>query len=377
MRKIIVIPDSFKGSLSSADFCAAARGAILSVMPDAEVIGVPVADGGEGSAECFLAACGGEKIPLTVSGPFSEPVNAYYARLPDGTAVVETAVCAGLTLAGERKSAADTTTFGVGELIGHALDHGCRKLILCLGGSATNDGGAGMASALGFRFYDADGNAFVPVGRTLSAIKRIDASGAHPLLGKVPIEAMCDVNNPLCGQRGAARVFAPQKGATEEEVDLLDRGLGHFAGIVGEELGKDILDLPGAGAAGGMGWGAVAFLGAELCSGIETVLDTVRFDDLLRDADLVITGEGKLDSQTLGGKVVVGVARRARRRGVVTIAVVGAVGEGAEAICGEGVTGVFPICPGPISLEDAMEHAEENLVRTVTNLMRFFVGTKG
>lgn len=370
MKKCIVIPDSFKGTLSSMEICKITKERILNYFPEAEVIAVPVADGGEGSVDCLLTACGGKKIPCRVKGPYFDDVDAFYGLLPDGTAVVEMAACAGLPLVGERRSASDTTTYGVGELIARAVAEGARRVVLCLGGSATNDGGAGMAAALGIRFYGKDGT-FVPVGRTLREIERIDASGMAAELRKTEIVAMCDINNPLCGKEGAAFVFAPQKGATREEIELLDAGLSHLADVALRDLSADIRDLPGAGAAGGMGGGAVAFLGARLQAGIETVLETVKFDSLLRDADLVLTGEGKIDGQSLRGKVVIGVARHAKRAGVPVVAIVGDIGDGVEGAYGEGVSGIFSINRVAVPFSEAKLRSRNDLFLTVDNLMRY------
>jgi glycerate kinase len=256
---------------------------------------------------------GGEKITMTVKGPYMEDIESFYGLVDGGsTAIIEMAACAGLPLVGGNLHAEKTTTFGVGQLMEDAVRRGCRKIIMGLGGSATNDFAAGAAAALGVRFIDRDGNGFMPVGATLSRISRIDKSGLLPELGKMKICAMCDVDNPLFGPKGAAYVFAPQKGADGEMVEYLDNQLRYMSEIVTRELGVDISSMPGAGAAGGMGGGMVAFFNSSLMSGIEVVLDTVGFDDLLEGADLAISGEGKLDVQSLRGKVVIGVARRTK-----------------------------------------------------------------
>lgn len=372
MKKVLLIPDSFKGTMSSIEICGIMRDAILKYFPHANVLSIPVADGGEGSVDAFLAAVGGEKISLTVKGPYFEDIPAFYGRLPDGTAVVEMAAAAGLPLVGENRSAGKTTTYGVGQLIAHAAESGCRKIIVGLGGSATNDGGTGAASALGVCFRDTSGKEFLPVGETLGNIASIDVSGINPALRDVKLITMCDIDNPLCGPRGASVVFGPQKGATEEEILQLDRNLEHLAQIVRKDLGKDILSLPGAGAAGGMGGGMAAFFDSHLQMGIETVLDTVHFDEQLSGADLVFSGEGKLDSQSMGGKVVIGVARRAKKQGVPLIAVVGDIGDEISQAYDEGVSAIFSINRVAVPFTEAKLRCRQDLALTMDNLMRFF-----
>lgn len=312
MHKYVLIPDSFKGTLSARDFCAVAREAIGRADPGAQVLSIPLADGGEGTVEAFLAACGGRRIDCPCTGPYGGTAPGFYGLLPDGTAVVELAAAAGLPLAGEHLHPADATTYGVGQLLLHAARHGARRLLLGLGGSATNDGGCGAAAALGVEFYDSRGRTFVPTGGTLGDIHRISAENLEPL---PPVTVLCDVDNPLCGSRGAAAVFGPQKGADPDMVRLLDAGLAHLAAVLRRDTGRDVLDMPGGGAAGGFGAGAAALLNARLRPGVEMLLDAADFPRLAADADLIITGEGRLDSQSLGGKAVIGVARRARELG--------------------------------------------------------------
>ncbi len=372
MKKIILIPDSFKGTMSSSEICNIMKKVILNYFPDADVLSIPVADGGEGSVDAFLSAVGGRKVLLVVKGPYFEDIPASYGVLPDGTAVIEMAAAAGLPLVGENRSAGKTTTFGVGQLIAHAAKSGCRKIIVGLGGSATNDGGAGAAAALGIKFLDEGGHEFVPVGETLGKVTSIDASRLNAALNGVDLITMCDIDNPLCGPRGAAAVFGPQKGASEEEVRLLDRNLSHLAEIIRRDLEKDIRFLPGSGAAGGMGGGMAAFFGSRLQAGIETVLNIVGFDDKIRGADLVFSGEGKLDSQSLRGKVIVGVARRTQKQGVPLIAIVGDIGDQIENVYGEGVSAVFSINRAAIPFSEAKQRCKEDLALTMDNLMRFF-----
>lgn len=369
MKKILLTPDSFKGTMTSQEVCQQMELAIRAVYPAAEVVALPVADGGEGSVEAFLAAAGGEKIEVGCTGPNGQRITAPYGLLPDGAAVVEMAAAAGLPMANPQNPEL-TTTYGVGELLRHAAANGANKMIVCLGGSATNDGGCGAAAACGVRFYDKAGNVFVPVGGTLGDIARIDASGLDERLRAIPVITMCDIDNPLCGANGAAAVFGPQKGADAAMVARLDAGLAHLAALLARDCGKRIQQLPGAGAAGGMGAGMAAFFGSRLQMGIETVLDAVGFAEKLAGADLVLTGEGKLDGQSLRGKVVAGVARRAASSGVPVVAVVGDVGEGAEAIYGLGVTAVFSINRVAAPYEQARLRSREDLRATVEDLLR-------
>ena len=369
--KIVLIPDSFKGTLSSVEVCRVLRGCVELRLPGCEVRAIPVADGGEGSVDAFLAALGGEKVHARVAGPFFEPVESFYGLTDGGkTAIVEMAACAGLPLAGERRDPALTTTYGVGELIALAVEGGARKIILGLGGSATNDAGCGAAAALGVRFFDRTGTPFVPTGGTLGEVERIDVSAARERLRGVEITAMCDIDNPMYGENGAAYVFAPQKGAGPEQVRALDAGLRRLAGVMRRELGMDFAELPGAGAAGAMGAGVTAFLGASLQSGIESVLNAVDFDRAAADADLIFTGEGRLDSQSLRGKVVIGVARRAKRLGKRVIAIVGGAEGELEAAYAEGVTAVFTTNRLPEPVSRSAPRAAENLAFTMDNILR-------
>lgn len=372
MRKYVVIPDSFKGCLSSGEICGIIAREIRRRDPEARVCALPVADGGEGTVDAFLGALGGEKVAVPCRDPYGCPLTAHYGLFPDGkTAVIEMAAAAGLPLVGEDRRVADTTTYGVGQLIAHALKRGAERIILGLGGSATNDGGCGAAAALGVEFLDAEGKAFVPVGGTLRRIAHIRTGGLLPALRRAEVIAMCDIDNPLCGESGAAAVFAPQKGADAATVRMLDEGLAHLAAVIEKDLGRSLLTLPGGGAAGGFGAGSVAFLGARLQMGIEAVLDLTDFDRLAADAYLVITGEGRLDSQSLRGKVVVGVARRARALGVPVVALVGSSETDIAAAYDAGVTAVFPINPAPTTLSEALAHARTHLAFTAENVLRF------
>lgn len=371
MEKILLVPDSFKGTLSSRQVCQVMAGQLRRFFPQAQVKSIPVADGGEGSVEAFLAAAGGERRTRTVTGPFGEPVEAFYGVLGDGrTAVIEMAACAGLPLAEGRLNPERATTYGVGELLLAAKEAGCTKAILGLGGSCTNDGGAGAAAALGAKFTRADGAAFVPTGGTLGEIAALDVSPVAQALQGMELTAMCDIDNPLYGEAGAAAVFAPQKGADAAMVARLDAGLRHLGQVAARCLGRDFSHLPGTGAAGGLGFGMAAFCGAQLRMGIDAVLDAVGFDSLLPGTDVVFTGEGKIDSQSARGKVVSGVAARCRKAGVPVVAVVGQIGQGFEEMYQQGLTAVFSINRAAQPFAESRFHAGENLALTMENIAR-------
>lgn len=367
------MPDSFKGTMSSQEVCACMKEQILRHVPGANVISIPVADGGEGSVDCFLQAVNGEKVTVEVQGPYGKPMQAYYGILPDGTAVVEMAACAGLPLVGKQLCPDKTTTYGVGQLILHAAQSGCKKIIVGLGGSCTNDAGTGAAAACGVKFLNEQGQAFVPTGGTLGDVERIDMSARSPLLSGVEIVAMCDIDNPLYGPQGAAAIFGPQKGADEKMVAFLDQGLRHLSEIYERETNMQPAQTPGAGAAGGMGFGMLAFLGASLQMGIETVLDTVGFESLAKKADIILTGEGKMDGQSLRGKVVMGIARRAKPLGVPVVAVVGDIGDDVQPAYDQGVTGIFSINRVAKDFEKVKTRSKSDLALTMDNLVRFCV----
>lgn len=371
MKKIVLIPDSFKGTLSSTQICEIISGEITQQFPNCEIVSIPVADGGEGSVDCFLSALGGEKITTIASGPHLEQMKSSFGYLPESSiAVIEMASCAGLPLVENQKDPLGTTTYGVGELLLEAANHGATKIILGLGGSCTTDGGCGAAAACGIKFYDEAGNSFIPTGETLSQIEHIDTSSLDPAIKTVDIVAMCDIENPMYGPEGAAYIFAPQKGATENEVKLLDEGLIHLANVIKQDLRADVATIPGTGAAGAMGAGMVAFFGAQLQMGIETVLDTVHFSEIIKDADLVITGEGKLDSQSLRGKVVIGVAKRAQDAGIPVISLVGGVESDISDAYKKGVTAIFPINRLPEDFSISKENSAENLAATAQDVLR-------
>lgn len=369
MKKCIVISDSFKGTLSSLEICEIARQSIPRFFPDCQVVAIPVADGGEGTVECFVQALRAGRITVPVTGPWGETLPASYCRAGQ-RAVIEMSAAAGLPLVKGRKNPEQTTTYGVGQLIRHAVEQGCTELLLGLGGSCTNDGGCGCAAALGVKFYDAAGTEFVPVGGTLDRICRIDPSQARRRLEGVTITAMCDVDNPLFGPRGAACVFAPQKGADPAMVSRLDSQLRSLDVCLKRELGLSLADCPGAGAAGGMGAGCIAFLNARLKSGIEAVLDLVEFDRRLEGAELVLTGEGRIDAQSVQGKVISGVAKRTRARQIPLVAIAGSIAEDAEAAYALGVSAMFGIDREAVAFERRIHRAKEDYRATLGDVLR-------
>ncbi|MEC0555986.1 glycerate kinase [Bacillus haynesii] len=368
--KIVIAPDSFKESMTSLEAARSIEKGFKAVLPDAEYVNIPVADGGEGTVQALVDATGGDIVYQTVTGPLGKPVKAAYGLLGDGkTAVIEMAEASGLHLVppGQRNPLL-TTTRGTGELILDAAEKGVSNIIIGLGGSATNDGGAGMAAALGVKFLNRDGEEIENGGGALAEIAKIDVSGLNPKLKHIRFEAACDVDNPLTGPRGASAVFGPQKGANSEMTALLDQNLKHYAAAVKAELGCEIDSIPGAGAAGGLGAGLCAFLKAELKSGVDIVLDTLSFSELIKGADLVITGEGKIDGQTVSGKTPAGVAKRARSENIPVIAFTGSLGEGCELVYDIGISALFSIVPGISSLENALADGSSNLTRCARNV---------
>jgi len=368
--KIVIAPDSFKESLSALEVANNIRAGFREIFPDADYVVLPVADGGEGTVEAMVAATNGSVVSLAVSGPLGEPVDAFFGLTGDGrTAIIEMAAASGLMLVTpEARDPLVTTTFGVGELIRAALDRGARHFIVGIGGSATNDGGAGMLQALGVRLLDADGKPIGPGGGQLGRLATIDVSGLDPRLAECRIEVACDVDNPLVGPRGASAVFGPQKGATPDKVALLDANLGHYAAVMKAVLGADVAHLPGAGAAGGLGAGFKAFLGADLKPGSEIVATAVGLDATLADADLVVTGEGRIDGQTIHGKTPVGVATVAKRHGKPVIGIAGSLGTDSEAVFSHGIDAVFSVLSRPCSLAEAFAEAGDNLRVTARNV---------
>lgn len=380
--KIVLAPDSFKGSLTAAQAAEAMAAGVRRACPDAEVLLLPLADGGEGTTDALVLATGGRRETLRVTGPLGEPVEAVWGRLggdgemPDaGTAVVEMAAAAGLLLVPpDQRDPRRTTTWGVGELLRQAADSGATRIIVGLGGSATNDGGAGMMQALGVRFWDAAGKSLPePItGGDLASLARIDA-GSLAGFADVEVVIASDVTNPLLGPNGASAVYGPQKGAHAGMVAELDAALAQYAAVLRHDLGRDVVELPGAGAAGGMGAGLMAFLDARMQSGIDLVLDAVRFEEKAADADWLLTGEGRIDAQTLHGKTIAGVLRRCQPLGIPTIAFGGSVDDAAgEQLAAGGLRATFPIVSGPMSLEDAMRDGGALLTQAVARVVRLF-----
>ncbi|WP_278850468.1 glycerate kinase [Megamonas funiformis] len=371
MQNFILVPDSFKGTLSAIEVCNIMKSSIKNLYKDANIISVPVADGGEGTVDAFLYALGGEKKSIWVSDAFNEQkILAHYAMLKDDIAVIEMATCAGLPLVKNRLEPDKTTTFGVGELIIDAVNSGAKKIILGLGGSATNDGGCGMAAALGVKFKDEQDQEFIPTGGTLSQIYKIDMNNIYSKIKDIEFISMCDVDNPLCGKLGASAVFAPQKGADEDMVKSLDEGLAHLAKIIKRDLHIEVKDIKGAGAAGGLGAGSIAFLQSKLTKGIDVILDTINFDELVSKADIVFTGEGKFDSQSLHGKVVMGVANRSQKYKTPVIVVTGAIGENIQEAYNKGITAIFSINKEPMEFSKSALKSKENMILTMENILR-------
>ena len=365
--RILIAPQSLKGSLTAAQAGQAIAEGVRAVYPEAEIDIVPVADGGEGTVQALVDATGGALIEQVVTGPLNTPVSAFFGLLGDGrTAAIEMAASSGLPLVPpELRDPRITTTYGVGELILAALDRGSRHFIIGIGGSATNDGGAGMAQALGVSLLDTAGNSLPMGGAALANLTHISRETLDPRLAECTVEVACDVNNPLCGPMGASAIYGPQKGATPEMVQQLDHALAHYADIIEQSLGKTIRELPGAGAAGGLGFGLMAFLNATLRPGSQIVLEAVQLEDHIRTANLVITAEGQLDAQTAYGKSVGAVAALAKRYALPVIALAGGLGQDYQAAYSLGVDAVAVLPSGPMSLSHAMEYAT-HLTRDAT-----------
>lgn len=372
--KVVIAIDSLKGSLSSMEAGTAIKDGILAAKPDAEVIVKPLADGGEGTTDALIEGMNGERIDLTVTGPMHTPVDAYYGYLKDtNTAVMEMASAAGITLVPDsEKNPLLATSYGVGEMINDAIQRGCRNFIIGIGGSVTNDGGIGMLKALGVRFLDENGEDAGEGGQALAKVARIDVSGMNPLLKECHIQVACDVNNPLCGENGSTYVYGPQKGVTEDMKKTLDEAMAHFARVTSETLENDYMNTPGAGAAGGLGYAFLAYTGAALTPGIELILDAVGLEEELSGADVVVTGEGRLDFQTAMGKAPVGVARLAKKYNAKVIAFAGSVTKEATACNKEGIDAFFSILRSVCTLAEAMDPvaARNNMTATVEQVFR-------
>ena len=392
--KIVIAPDSFKESLSALEVANAIEQGLRQVIPDCDIVKIPVADGGEGTVQSMVDATGGSIVSLEVMGPLGHRVQAHYgilgnlsnsdsnndsdSRSNDGSAtvpntgaiaVIEMASASGLHhVPREQRNPLLTTSYGTGELICDALNRGIKHIILGLGGSATNDGGAGMAQALDILLLDDQGKTLPAGGAALGNLAQIDVSNAHPLLRECSFEVACDVDNPLCGERGASAIFGPQKGATPAMVKQLDTALAHYADVIARNGMTDHREHAGAGAAGGMGLGVMAFLNAELKPGVEIVMKTVGLADKIRGADLVITGEGRIDGQTVFGKTPMGVLKQAQLQGIPTIGIAGCLGDNANAILDHGMAAIFPIIPHLSPLDDVLANAKLNLSNTARNI---------
>lgn len=372
--KVVVAIDSLKGSLSSMEAGMAVKDGVLAAKPDAEVIVKPLADGGEGTTDALIEGMNGERIDLTVTGPMHTPVDAYYGYLKDtNTAVMEMASAAGITLVPDsEKNPLLATSYGVGEMINDAIQRGCRNFIIGIGGSVTNDGGIGMLKALGVRFLDENGEDAGDGGQALAKVACIDTSGLNPLLKECHIQVACDVNNPLCGENGSTYVYGPQKGVTEDMKKPLDEAMAHFAKVTSETLKNDYMNTPSAGAAGGLGFAFLAYTGASLTPGIELILNAVGLEEHLSFADVVVTGEGRLDFQTAMGKAPIGVAKLAKEYNAKVIAFAGSVTKEAVACNREGIDAFFPILRGVCTLAEAMDpvNARNNMAATVEQVFR-------
>ena len=373
-RKIVVASDSFKGSLTSLQVADSAERGVHEVFPDCEVVKVNVADGGEGTMEALRQTLGGKVVHIDVSDPLGRLVSATYVILDDGiTAVLEMSAASGLTLLRpDERNPMRTSTYGTGQLIADALSKGCRKFLVGIGGSATNDAGMGMMRALGCRFLDAEGKELDGTGSSLINVEDIDVSCLAEGLNESEFIVACDVDSPLYGPKGAAFVFSPQKGADRDMVDALDKGLEHFASIVRHVMGRDVAEIPGAGAAGGLGGGFLAFTNARLERGVEMVLDAIGFDRMIRSADLVITGEGRVDFQTLTGKTPYGVLKRARKQNIPVIAIGGSVTLSDEEVLKAGFAGAYAVTPAGMPLEEAMKAdvASHNVTSAVASILK-------
>lgn len=374
IMKVVIAIDSLKGSLSSIEAGMAAKEGILKAKPEAEVIVKPLADGGEGTVDALIEGLNGEQISLTATGPMGTPISCYYGYLKEsGTAIMEMASAAGITLVPDtEKNPLLATTYGVGEMIRHAMEQGCRDFIIGIGGSATNDGGIGMLKALGYEFFDQNGADVGEGGQALAKVSSISTKNRHPLISECKFRIACDVNNPLCGENGATYIYGPQKGVTDSMKAGLDAGMANFAKVTAAVLGQDYSAAAGAGAAGGLGFAFLSYIGAELTPGIDLILNAVNIENELKNADIAVTGEGRLDHQTAMGKAPVGVARLAKKYNAKVVAFAGAVTEGASACNDAGIDAFFPIVRGVTTLEDAMkkETAQKNMAAAVEQVFR-------
>lgn len=376
--KIVIAPDSYKGSLSALEVGKAIRSGIQRVDESIETVIVPMADGGEGTVQSMVDATTGHIVNKIVHDPLFREIKSFYGILGDQkTAIIEMAAASGLPLLKEdEKDPLKTTSFGTGELIKDAVEKGCTKIIIGIGGSATNDGGTGMARALGVRFLDETGNEIGFGGGELSRIHEVDVSGIDPAIKNVEFIAASDVDNPLCGPEGASRVYGPQKGANESDLDILDKGLAHFARIVENELGLDLMNFQGAGAAGGLGYAVMVFLNAKLENGIDIVCEVTRLEEKMEGADLVITGEGQIDSQTQYGKTPYGVSKIAKKTNIPVVALAGSLGHDYQKLYDKGFDAIFSIIDSPMKLDEAIDKTEELLINSSEAVVRLWISSQ-
>lgn len=368
--KIMIACDSFKGSLSSYEVASHIKIGAMRVFDNIDFEVTIMADGGEGTVDAMISSVGGHVESITVKNPLNQDIEAKYGILNNKSAIIEMAAASGLPLVEENKDIYHSSTYGTGQLIKAALDYGCQNIYIGIGGSATNDGGIGMASALGIKFLDKDKNEVPIVAYSLPIIKFIDMSHLDVRIKNTNIIVMCDVDNPLCGDNGASAIYGPQKGATIDQIDYLDKGLENLAMVCKDAGLSDIKNLPGAGAAGGLGFGLMTFLNAKLASGIDVVLEANQFIDKLENTDLVITGEGRIDSQSIHGKVPIGVAKIAKQKNKPVIAIVGCIGNGASLIYDYGIDSIESCVYAPCTLEDALSHASENVENATERILR-------
>lgn len=370
--KFVFAPDTFKGTLSSQEIITILTEKAQEHFTDVETVGVLIADGGEGTIEAVEQMKGGQRKYLEVTGPLGKKVNAYYLKLNDKQVLIEMATASGITLIPYREgNALYTTSYGTGELIKDALASGAEEIIISIGGSATNDGGIGMLSALGVKFFDIKENELQPIGKNLINIARIDISFLNEQVKKAKFTVMCDVINPLIGQNGATYVFGPQKGANKEHLELLEKGMKHYAEKIKETLGRDVTKISGGGAAGGMGVALLAFCNASMQSGIKTILNLINFNKIIADADLIITGEGRIDGQSANGKVLDGIGNYARERHIPVVAITGGMGDNAHLVYDCGIDSIMVTVNKPMSLEMALDNAKSLLADCADRLFRF------
>ncbi len=374
MKRFIIAPDSFKGTMSADEAASIMQNAVLTHIPDAQIKCLPMADGGEGMVEAYLRILGGKRKNAWVSGPFGEPMEAFYGLLADNTAVIEMAACAGLPLVEGRRDPLHATTKGVGELIRFVEQEGAARIVMGIGGSATNDCGIGMAAALGYLFLDEKRQPVEPLACNMRRIRHIEKPDQLPA---IPIMAACDVDNPLYGPAGATHTFGRQKGAEDDVLALLEAGIQNVTEVILHDLGVAVANVPGAGAAGGLGAGLIAFLGAELRPGIDLLLDTCGFDEMLQGCDIALTGEGRIDWQSAHGKVPVGIARRAKKADVPCIALCGAVGDGAQAVYEQGITAIFSAVRGASDFDGIKKTCHEDLAILADSVVRLLLAIEG